>query len=273
MPSEEIVTPLGNLDDNGELPPEPTPEPEPAKEPEPTPEPPKPAPQPNANDEALAGLRAALTAERERRQNLETELRALKTPPKPEVPDVSDDEAERYARHYELYTPQGLDISRAKRIIADQRAEMKRVAREAVQEYDQTTVAEVRQTAAQRAAREQFVRVATAKDEGGQALFNEQTVKVLAEEFAKLPPELSSQPEVADHVMNAALGKIARSRKPAPAKPEREPVFTESSSGPRPNGYTISNLEKNVANSRGISHSDWEKTAKQYVPGQPNVLE
>ena len=194
-------------------------------------------------------------------------------PPKPEVPDVSDEEAEAYARKYELYTPNGLDVARSKRIIADNRQEMKRIAKQAVEEYDQTTVAEVRQSAAQRAAREQFVRVATAKDEGGQPLFTEQTVKILAEEFAKLPPELSGQPEVADHVMNAALGKIARSRKATPPKPEREPVFTEPSSSPRPSGYTISNLEKSIANSRGISHSDWEKTAKQYVPGQPNALE
>ena len=42
---------------------------------------------------------------------------------KPNEPEISNDDAERYARQNELYTPTGLDIARAKRLWAAYRRE------------------------------------------------------------------------------------------------------------------------------------------------------
>ena len=61
----------------------------------------------------------------------------------PDVLSVSDEEAEKEARELELYTPTGLDVTRAKRIIAKRRAETKQVAaaaaKEAIQPYAQSS--------------------------------------------------------------------------------------------------------------------------------------
>jgi hypothetical protein len=78
---------------------------------------------------------------------------------------------------------------------------------------------------------------------------------------------------VADLLLSASIGDAVRAGKKRVAAPSKEPVFTESPGGQRGTGYTISNIEKKVADSRGISHADWEKAAKTYQPGQPNRLE
>lgn len=246
----------------------PTPEPSPAEPPAPPAEPVAPP----AEDETVRGLREAMIAERRERQRLEQEVAALKTPPKPtrEVHDVSDEDAEKYARRYELYTPQGLDISRAKQIIADNRVETARIAKEAAEQ----AVAPVQEQTAKQAAREQFLRIATVKGPDGHPLIDsDEAAKELAAEFVKLPPQLAMLPEVADHVLDSVLGMRARSRRSQPKPPEREPLVSESPGGPRSPAYTISNLEKKVADARGIAHGEWEKTAKTYQPGVPNVLE
>ena len=265
MDSETVVSPLDALEDPADaqaLAPEPPPA-QPA-------EPPKPQAQP---DEDSAGLRAALLAERRRRQDLEDEVQTLRQPPPkplpPEAETVSDDEAERYARHYELYTSQGLDTQRAKRIIADNRSEIKRVAKQAAEE----AVGPVQEQTAKSGAREQFVRVAMAVDGQGQRVLDDDGVRVLAQKFAQMPPQLAALPEVADLMLNAAIGETVRTGKKRVSAPSKEPVFSESPGGQRGTGYTISNIEKKVADNRGISHGDWEKTAKKFQPGQPNVLE
>jgi hypothetical protein len=264
MDSETVVTPLDALEDPADAQ---TPEPEPP--PQQTP----PSPQDQPPGEDATGLRAALLAERRRRQDLEEENASLRQPPPkplpPEAETVNDDEAERYARHYELYTKDGLDIGRAKRIIADNRSEMKRVAKQAADE----AVGPVQEQTAKSGAREQFVRVAMAVDGQGQRVLDDDGVKILAQKFAQMPPQLASLPEVADLMLNAAIGETVRTGKKRVAAPSKEPVFSESPGGQRGTGYTISNIEKKVADSRGISHGDWEKAAKTYQPGQPNRLE
>ena len=108
---------------------------------------------------------------------------------------------------------------------------------------------------------------------GGARILDDAGIKVLASKFAQMPPQLASLPEVADLMLNATIGETARARKRGPAAPDREPVLSEVAGGQRAASYTMSNLEKKVAENRGISHADWEKSAKTYQPGQPNRLE
>ena len=217
----------------------------------------------------VEGLKAALIAERRHRQDLERELATTQTPPPPpatpEAAEVPDEDAERFARRYELYTAQGLDLVRAKQMIADNRADMRRVAAEAVEQ----AITPVRADHAKQGAREQFLRVASrAVHEGN---LDEAGVKTLVERWIQLPPELAADPDVADHVLESVIGAVALARKPVAARQE-PPVFSERSGGERPGPYTMSTLEKRVARGRGISDKDWETTAKTYQPGGPNPL-
>lgn len=80
-----------------------------------------------------------------------------------DIPDVSDEDAEKFARRYELYRDNGLDVHRAKQMIVDQRAETKRIASQVAQE----AVAPYAQTAAAHAARENFMWAANQKAPDG----------------------------------------------------------------------------------------------------------
>lgn len=239
--------------------------------PEPVVAPPEPVvAAPPAPVEDVEGIKGALIAERRRRQELEAEISTLRQPPpapKPDIPDVSDDDAERYARRYELYTKDGLDLPRAKQIIADNRQEMRRVAHDAVEQ----AVGPVKADNFKQAAREQFRRVAYEAVQASQ--LDGDGLKVFAEKFFNMPAEIAMQPNVAEHVLDATIGALARTRRPKPSPPEREPLLTESPGGPRNPAYTMSHLEKKVAESRGIPTADWEKAAKGYQPGQPNRLD
>ena len=66
-------------------------------------------------------------------EHLKRHPELLKADEPPALQQVSDEDAEKYARRYELYTATGLDLKRAKQIIADNRAEMKQVAQQAAQ--------------------------------------------------------------------------------------------------------------------------------------------
>ena len=79
-------------------------------------------------------LEADLAAVQPHLEYLKQHPELMKREEAPEVQAVTDEEAERYARRYELYTPQGLDLTRARHIIADNRKEMKQVAEEAARE-------------------------------------------------------------------------------------------------------------------------------------------
>lgn len=188
----------------------------------------------------------------------------MKAPPTDDVPDVSDADAERYARQYELYTPTGLDTPRAKRIIADNRSEMKRVAKEAaaeaVQPYAQTT--------ATQAARQNYVWAASQQDAEGRPLVDAQE---LAQLWATFPPELAANPDVARVILDAAIGQATRSGKRGHGAPQ-EPVFTEAPGGGRDSAYRMSEPERKLAKNVGLSEKQWADSAKQYRPDAINIL-
>lgn len=189
----------------------------------------------------------------------------LQEPAKPDIPDVSNDEAEKFARRYELYTPTGLDITRAKQMIADNRAETKRIAKEAAQEAVQPYA----QTTATSQSRQNFAWAASQRGQDGQPLVDP---NVLAQIWATFPAELTANGEVAKVVLRAAIGESVVSGK-RPQRLENEPVFSEAPGGQRqPHDYRMSPLERNVARVAGMSEKDFAAAAKQYKPDAYNVL-
>lgn len=209
-----------------------------------------------------------LAAAEQRATQLQAQFDALQAQhaPKPlDIPSVSDDEAEKYARRYELYTPNGLDLSRAKQIIADNRAETTKIATQAAQEAVQPYA----QSSAQQSSRQNFVWAAQQKGSDGQPLVDP---RVLAEEWAKLPTELTAQPNVAQWVLRAAIGEAHLTGKRAPAAPAFEPTFSEAPGG-RPQPYAMGAIEKRMASVSGMSEKDFSDRAKTYQPNAVNFLE
>lgn len=185
-------------------------------------------------------------------------------PAEPDTPTVSDEEAEKEARDLELYTPTGLDIPRAKRIIAKRRAEVSAVAKQAAQEAVQPYA----QSSFTAAARQNFVWAASQKGPDGAPLVDTQELAKLWQSF---PPELAANPEVAQIILNAAIGETVRSGK-RPQRPDQEPVFSETPGGRHQGEYRMSALEKSVAKVAGISEDQFAKRAKEYQPDAVNVL-
>ena len=189
----------------------------------------------------------------------------FKEPAGPDVPTVSDEDAEKYARRYELYTANGLDLARAKQIIADNRTEMATVARQAAAE----AVEPMRQTTAAQAARQNFLWAASQQTPDGAPLVDPQE---LATVWATFPPELAADPQVAQVILEAAIGRTIRSGKALPVA-GRAPLFTEPPGGQRGgDGYRISDLERKVARNTGVSEKAWAEQAQQFKPDASNVL-
>lgn len=178
---------------------------------------------------------------------------------------MSADEAERFARHYELYTPTGLDLNRAKRLIADNRKEMAKVARQVAEE----AVAPMRQTTALQASRQNFVWAASQRRADGQPLVSPET---LAKQWANFPHELTADPQVARVVLAAAIGESLISGHLPIQAPEQEPVATEPPGGARYTMPQISAVEQRVARAAGLSEKQYAETAKLYQPGAINTL-
>lgn len=180
----------------------------------------------------------------------------LQAQPVPDIPDISTDDAEKYARRYELYTPTGLDIPRAKQIIADNRAETKRIAQDAAREF-----------AAPAAARQNFIWAASQKGPDGLPLVDPNDLATVWQTF---PPELAANPDVARVILEAAIGRAVRSGRhgSAPA----EPQFTEAPGGSRVGGFAISRVEQKVARALGMSEKQYADAAKGYQPDAVNIL-
>lgn len=180
-----------------------------------------------------------------------------------QAPDVSDEEAEKEARDLELYTPTGLDITRAKRIIAKRRTETKAAAQEAAH----AAVQPMMQTNAVHAARQNFVWAASQRDANGDPLIDP---NYLAEIWSQCPPELTANPEAAKTILEAAIGRATVQGK----RPQRgqEPVFTEVPGGRQGSGYRMSEQERKMARTVGLDEKQWTASAKAYQPDATNIL-
>jgi hypothetical protein len=179
----------------------------------------------------------------------------------PEIAKVSDSEAEKYARDYELYTATGLDLGKAKRIIANQREETRKIAAEAAQE----AIKPLATSSATQQSRANFVWAAQEAQKRG---VQPETVAQL---WGALPPDLTQHPEVAQLLLRASLGEAMFSGKMA-QPPQHEPLFSEPPGGPRGQDYKISDVERRMAMASGLTEKDWTDRAKGYQPDAENVL-
>lgn len=178
---------------------------------------------------------------------------------------ISDADAEREARELQLYDKDSkLDVTTAKRIIARRRAETKQAALEAAQE---ATAPLVQNTARERSARnfETYAKALVGPD--GNLMADPQVVVDL---WKSLPPDLTQHAEVAEIVMDAALGRSQRQKNKGRtvAPPSREPVFTEAAGGRITQDYTPSENAKKM----GLTQTDLKESAKTYRPGDVSPI-
>ena len=209
-------------------------------------------------------LAADLAALRPQLDYLNQHPELLRAEQTPQIPSVSDEDAEKYARKHQLYTATGLDVSAAKSIIAENRREMEQVATYAAQQ----AIEPLKQTTATQASRQNFVWAATQKAADGSALVDPKALSAL---WSTFPAELTANPEVARVILNAAIGETVRTRTPI-QQLERDPIFTESPGGAQHGGYRMSDLERQVARTSGLSDKQWEARAKTYKPDSVNLL-
>lgn len=177
-------------------------------------------------------------------------------------PQVSDEEAEKYARRLELYTASGLDTRRAKQIIADNRVEMTRVAHDAAEQ----AIKPAMQATALQSSRQNFVMLAQRRGADGRPVVSPEA---LAKQWAKLDPALTANPDVAETVLRIAIGESAMTGGPGPL--EREPLYTEAPGGAT-QPYRMSGMERTMAKTAGLTDQQWTDRAKQYQPDRLNVL-
>lgn len=182
-------------------------------------------------------------------------------------PSVSDEDAERYARQYELYTATGLDLKRAKHIIADNRSEMAKVARDAAEE----AVAPVAYRAAMDTARDNYRWAAGQRTADGSPLVDP---SVLANVFAyvmKEDPRILADRAAVQVIMDSVAGQAARVGRPS-GEPRREPLFSEAAGGGRRQDYRMSDVERKLARTAGMSDKDFSAQAQKYQPDAVNIL-
>lgn len=181
-----------------------------------------------------------------------------------DVPGVSDDEAEKFARRYELFTANGLDTQRAKQMIADNRKETERIATEAALR----AMEPLKQDAATKGARAHFAWAAAQKGPDGEPLVDP---TALAQYWAQLPPELAANPQVAELLLDSFVGKNVRSGK-RPQRTEHEPTFSEAPGGRTIAPPTFGDRERRLAAAAGMTQKQFTDAAANYKPGQSNVI-
>lgn len=182
-------------------------------------------------------------------------------PPAPQEPTVSDEEAANYARRYELFeaTSGQPDVKRAKVIIADNRREAAEIARRAAQE----AVAPIQASSAEQASRQNFAYMCSLRDETGQPLIDP---KVLAEEWVTMGADLTQHPQVAEVVLERALGKMVRQGKRGRASVP--PQFSESVGGRPPAPIGLSDTGRKM----GLTADDVKAAAKTFKPGDVSPI-
>lgn len=189
--------------------------------------------------------------------------------PAPAESRIPDERAERYARRFELYRSDGQpDIGRAKAILAEQQEEISRAAREAAQEI----VGPITSQSAQAASRQNLERLALQRDPDGQPVLGRLVdAQTLAQLWAKLPPELTQHPEVAELVFEAAIGQSVR-KGGRVSRPERGPIVSEPSGGRSAPAWQPSDSFKKMARDAGLTDKDVAASAKTFNPTGTNVI-
>lgn len=195
--------------------------------------------------------------------------------PKPPAPSraedlISDEDAAQEARDLELYDAKTgqPDIVRAKRIIARRRQDSLSAAQQAAQ----AAVGPITSQNAQAVSRQNLTELAARRGTDNQPILgNLVDPKVLAELWASLPPELTQHREVGELVLDAAIGKTARTSGRVP-RPERAPVVSEPAGGQVGPRYQMDRMAKSLAHAAGLDEKSFTKAASGYTPGATNIL-
>lgn len=191
---------------------------------------------------------------------------AQQQPRQPEpVEQVSDDEAAQEARDLQLYNKDSqLDIATAKKIILRRRSEAKAAAVEAAKEA--ITPLEAR-TAKELSAKnfEKHAQALVGPD--GQLMADPQVVVDL---WKSLPPELTQHDEVAQIVMDAALGRSQRTKNRGRTvpPPQRAPILSESPGGGTSDTITLSERARKM----DLTKADLQASAKHFKPGETSAV-
>lgn len=215
-------------------------------------------------------LRAALAEVRPIIEQVRQRPELLQPPkPTPIEEQISDEDATQEARDLELYRSDGQpDIVRAKRIIARRYKEASHAARQATE----AVVGPITSHTAQQASRQNLERLALQRDPDGEPVLGRLVdPQTLAKLWAQLPPEMTQHPEVAEIVLDAAIGQSVR-KGGRVARPERGPVISEPAGGRGGPAWTPNDTAKKIAREAGLSDKDLAASAKTYVPGGINVI-
>ena len=208
-------------------------------------------------------LREALNAARPYVDLVKQHPELLQTPaPQPAEAAISDDEAAQEARDLQLFDATSqLDVKTAKKIIARRRAEVMATAQQAAQQ----AIAPYAQSSAEQASRQNFAQMAQLTGSDGQPLVDP---RILAEEWVQLPVELTQNPQVAEVVLERAIGKSLRQGKSRQAV-LRSPVFSEASGGRQAGGpVVLTPLDRKL----GLTEKDLKESAKGFVAGGVSVI-
>jgi len=215
------------------------------------------------HQEQLTTLQQHLQAAQPYLQLVQQHPELLRTEqPTTEEQQIPEEEAERYARRFDLYDPQTStpDVKRARAIIADHRRETRQIAQEAARE----AVTPLQHMSAEHASRANFVHMAQLRDADGRPLVDP---RILATEWAALGPELTQYPQVAEVVLNAAIGKMHRTGGRVPPS-DREPLLTEAPGGRAAMPLKLSTLDQKL----GLTDKDLKAAASRFVPGGVSLI-
>lgn len=207
-------------------------------------------------------LQQALNAAKPYVELVQQNQHLLRKPePTPLEQQISDDDAAQEARDLQLYTKDSqLDIATAKKIIARRRTETAQAATEAAQQ----AVAPIQAATATDRSRQNFAQMAALRDSDGRPLVDPQ---ILAAEWVQLPADLTQHPQVAEVVLERAIGKSLRQGKRV-SPPAREPVFSESPGGRGPSPVVLTDLDRKL----GLTEKDLKASAGKFVAGGISVI-
>lgn len=216
-----------------------------------------------------AQLREALAAARPYVELVRQHPELLQAPePLPLEQQISDEEALAEARDLELYeagTGQ-LDVTRARRIIAKRRTE----AYEAAQQVAQSVVAPHARQTATAASGQNFAWAAGQRDAAGQPLVDHRLLAELWAPFHQQAPELAADPQVAEVLLDAAIGRQLRLHQRG--SPGREPIYSEAAGG-RPQGtFPINDVGRKLAKAAGMTEKQFHEAGKGYNPTGTSVI-
>lgn len=176
---------------------------------------------------------------------------------------LSPQEAVEYAKDLDLYKADGTpDVDRAQRLASRQEA--------IAQRQTQAAIAPFQQQTAQQQSATLFEQAAGWKDKAGATVDRE----TLRQVWAMVPPEVSSQPNVASVLYRVAVAESMMQGKYKGAPTPPPPVVpTESLGGGIPGRSELSTVEKNFLSAVDMKPKEYEDISSRFKPGERNSLE